>query len=195
MHSKENMNLQYLNWKIFLENPAETEPEEYFKVLNTWLPDSPEVFLDVADYNHVTDGPVMVLVGHYLNFSLDGNGRRLGLLLDYKQPMDGDNADKLRITLRDLLLAARRLEGEALFSHKPSFRTSELQLIVNSRAVSPNTPQTFAAVKTDLTKVLAKAYGDSAFTLDHLADPRQRFAVHVTAKGNPDMAEMIKRLS
>src|SRR5690606_11616409 len=131
MHSKENMNLQYLNWKIFLENPAETEPEEYFKVLNTWLPDSPEVFLDVADYNHVTDGPVMVLVGHYLNFPLDRNGRRLGLLLDYKQPMDGDNADKLRITLRDLLLAARRLEGEALFSHKPSFRTSELQLIVN----------------------------------------------------------------
>jgi hypothetical protein len=189
------MNLQYLNWKIFLENPAEAEPEEYFKVFNTWLPDSPEVFLDVADYKHVSDGPVMVLVGHYLNISLDGNGRRLGLLLDYKQPMDGGNADKLLATLRDLLLAARRLEGEAKFSHKPAFKTAELQLIVNSRAVAPNTPETFAAVKPDLSKVLAKAYGDNAFTLEHLADPRQRFSVRVTAKGNPDSAEMLKRLS
>lgn len=189
------MNLQYLNWKIFLENPAEAEPEEYFKVFNTWLPDSPEVFLDVADYKHVSDGPVMVLVGHYLNISLDANDRRLGLLLDYKQPMEGGNADKLRTSLRDLLLAVKRLEGEAMFSHKPVFNAAELQLIVNSRAVAPNTPATLEAVKPDLAKVLAKAYGDSGFTLDHNADPRLRFSVKATAKGKQDLSEMLKRLS
>ena len=90
------MNLQFLNWKIFLDNPAEVESEEFFRVWNAWIPDSPEVFVDVADYAHVNDGPLIVLVGHYLNFSLDSGDRRLGLLYDYKQPMEGANDEKLR---------------------------------------------------------------------------------------------------
>jgi hypothetical protein len=188
------MNLQYLNWKIFLENPAEAEAEEYFRVFNTWLPDSPEVFLDVADYKHVSDGPVMVLVGHFLNLSLDQAGRRLGLLSDYKLPMDGTNADKLRSTLLGLLRAAKRLEGEAGFSHRPRFKASELQLIVNSRALAPNSAATLEAVKPDLAKVLSAAYGEG-FSLDHQADPRLRFSVTASAKTPITLDELLSRLA
>jgi hypothetical protein len=189
------MDLQYLNWKVFLDDPAEIEPDEWFKVLNGWIPDSPEIFIDVADYKHVQDGPVVILVGHYLNLSLDHTGRRLGLLYDYKHPMEGSNEEKLKTSLLGLLRAAKRLEDDAGFGKKPKFRAGELRLIVNSRAIAPNSPESLEAVKPDLAKVLARVFGEGTFAIDHLADPRQRFMVQITAKGNPPLADLIQRLS
>jgi hypothetical protein len=188
------MNLQYINWKLHLNNPAEVEADEFFKVFSNWIPNSSEVFIDVADYQHVQDGPVTLLVGHYVNFSLDHTGRRLGLLADYKQPMSGTNQEKLTTTLQGLFAAAKRLQDDASFTHKPSFNAADLVFIVNSRALAPNTAATLEAVKPDLVKVLEKAYGAGNFTLEHLTDPRQRFMVKVTAKGNPDIEAMLARL-
>ncbi|MDB5103760.1 MAG: hypothetical protein JWP91_1449 [Fibrobacteres bacterium] len=190
------MNLQYLNWKIHLENPAQAEPDEWFKVLSTWIPDAPEIFIDVADYKHVPDGPVTLLVGHYVNYSLDATGRQLGLLYDYKHPMDGTNEEKIRSSLLGLLRVAKRLEDDAGFhAGKPKFKAGEIRFIVNSRAIAPNSPETLEAVKPDLVKVLEKAFGVGGFTLDRPADPRQRFSVDVTAKGTPVLADLIKRLA
>lgn len=190
------MNLQYLNWKIYLENPAETEPDEWFRVLSTWIPDAPEIFIDVADYKHVEDGPVTLLVGHYVNYSLDATGRRLGLLYDYKHPIEGSNEEKLRSSLLGLLRVARRLEEDAGFASasKPRFKTSELRFIVNSRALAPNSPATLEAVQPELAKVLTQAFGADGFTLEHLTDPRQRFSVQVSAQGAHVLADVIKRL-
>ncbi len=190
-----SMDLQYLNWKVYLDNPAEAEPDEWFKVLNGWIPDSPEVFVDVADYKHVQDGPVVILVGHYLNLSLDHTGRRLGLLYDYKHPLEGSNEDKLKSSLLGVLRAAKRLEDETGFGHKPRFQAGALRLIVNSRAIAPNSPETLAAVQPDLAKVLSRAFGDGAYTVEHLADPRQRFMIEVKAKGAAVLADLIKRLA
>lgn len=189
------MDLQYLNWKLYLENPEEAEPDEWFKVFNGWIPDSPEIFVDVADYKHVQDGPVVVLVGHYLNLSLDHTGRRLGLLYDYKHPMDGSNEDKLRSSLLGLLRAAKRLEDEPGFASRPKFKAGELRLIVNSRAIAPNTAESLEAVRPDLLKVLEKAYGAGGIALEHLADSRQRFTVQAAATGAPSLADLIKRLA
>jgi hypothetical protein len=188
------MNLQYLNWKIQLANPAEAEPDEWFKVFSTWIPDAPEIFIDVADYKHVPDGPVTLLVGHYVNYSLDAAGRRLGLLYDYKHPVEGDNEEKIRASLLGLLRVAKRLEEDAGFTHKPKFDTRGLRFIVNSRAVAPNTPATFEAVKPELAKVLAKAFGEGNFTLAHPTDPRQRFSVEISVKQSLSLPEILKRL-
>jgi hypothetical protein len=191
------MNLQYVNWKLHLDNPAEAEPDAWFKVFNGWIPESPEIFIDVADYKHVQDGPVTVLVGHYLNLSLDHTGRRLGLLYDYKHPLEGNNEEKLRSGLIGLLRAAKRLEDDAGFEakHKPRFKAGDLKLIINSRAVAPNSAETLEAVKPDLIKVLAKAFGEGNFSIEHLTDPRQRFTVNVTAKGDAKLADVLKRLA
>jgi hypothetical protein len=188
------MNLQYINWKLHLENPAEAEPDEFFKVFSTWIPESAEIFIDVADYQHVQDGPVTLLVGHYVNYSLDQTGRRLGVLADHKQPLDGSNEDKLTSSLLGLLRVAKRLEDEPGFSHKPRFNTGDLMFIVNSRALAPNTAETYAALKPDLLKVLEKAYGKGRVTLEHRIDLRQRFMVQVTVSGSPSLNEVLNRL-
>ena len=188
------MDLQYLNWKVYLENPAEAETDEWFKVLNDWIPDAPEIFIDVADYKHVEDGPVVILVGHYVNYSLDATGRQLGLLYDYKHPLEGSNEDKIKSGLLGVLRVAKRLEDDAGFKHKPKFKAGELRFIVNSRAIAPNSAETLETVKPELVRVLSKAFGEGGFTVEHLTDPRQRFMVQVKAKGNPSLAEIIQRL-
>lgn len=189
------MNLQFINWKLHLENPAEAEPDEFFKVFNGWIPESPEIFIDVADYQHVKDGPVTLLVGHYVNYSLDHSGRRLGLLSDHKQPMEGSNEEKLLSTLLGIVRVAKRLEEEKGFTHKPQFQVGDLKFIVNSRALAPNTAETLETLKPVLVKVLEKAYGVGNFSLEHLSDPRQRFMVQILVKGNPNLTDILAHLS
>src|SRR5690606_15524340 len=70
------MNLQNIQWKLHLDESTVGNPHDWFKAFGTWIPDSPEVFVDVADYSHVQDGPVIFLSGHNECYSLDATGRR-----------------------------------------------------------------------------------------------------------------------
>ncbi len=189
-----SVDLQNLQWKIHLENGASQQPEAWFRVFNTWIPDSPEVFVDVADYSHVEDGPVILLAGLQVNYSLDGAGRRLGLLYDRRQPASGSNADKLRESLTAALRAALRLEGEASFPTRPVFLGGDLALIVNNRAAAPNHDDTLAAVKPELDRLLSALFGSGEFTLTRDPDPRRRFAVQVKAKNPISVSKALSRL-
>jgi hypothetical protein len=132
-----------------------------------------------------------------VNYSLDATERRLGLLYDYKHPIDGTNEEKLRSSLLGVLRVAKRLEEDVGFAaaSRPKFKAGEIRLIVNSRALAPNTAETLEAVRPELAKVLSQAFGADGFAVEHLADPRQRFSVQVTAKGSPALADVIKRLA
>ena len=103
--------LQRINVKFFLEDPASLAPQEAFKILNTWIPQTTDqVLIDVADYSHVPDGPATLLVGHEANYSVDdGQGRR-GLVYARKQPLPGSLPGRLRAALGATLRACRRLE-------------------------------------------------------------------------------------
>jgi len=109
--------------------------------------------------------------------------------------MEGSNEEKLKSSLLGVLRAAKRLEDEGGFGHKPKFKAGELRLIVNSRAIAPNSSETLEAVKPELAKLLARVFGEGAFTVEHEADPRQRFMVEVKAKGSPALADLIQRLA
>ena len=57
--------LQRINVKLYLEDPTALSAKETFRIFNSWIPTTPdEVLIDVADYSHVPDGPVTLLVGH-----------------------------------------------------------------------------------------------------------------------------------
>lgn len=193
------MNLQNINWKIFFKNPAALSPEEFFRVFNGWIPDSPEIFIDVADYKHVGDGPVIAIIGHYVNYVLDLDKGRLGLLYDYKQHVEGSNEEKLRHSFLELLHAAKRLEGEEGFSAPPRFSLDEAVFTVNNRALAPNSKETETALTPDLARFFGKLYGDDGFELLAEPDLRRRFGVAAKAKPEAaeglDLAAAIKRLS
>jgi hypothetical protein len=177
------MNLQQLNWKIHLSNSPSTEPSEWFKVFNTWIPDGPEVFIDVADYSHVGEGPVILLAGHKASFSLDLTGGRLGLLYDMRQPLEGDNATKLRGNLKRLLEGATRLEADATFKTAPAFDAGDLKLVLNNRAIAANTEANFNALKAEVAPLLDSLLGAGQYSVSRDTNPKQRLTLHIKSKG------------
>jgi len=188
------IDLQHIQWKIHLEASAAPDPHEWFRVFGTWIPDSPEIFVDVCDYSHVEDGPVVFLSGHHVAYSLDATGRRMGLVYEGRQPVSGTNAEKLLTSLTAILNAAVRLESDASFQQKPVFSGDDLKFIVNSRAVAPNNEDSFAALKPELDSLLGKIYGAENFSMTRDPDVRQRFAVQVKALKPVSVAKALKML-
>ncbi len=189
------MNLQNIQWKIHLADGSAPNVHEWFKALGTWIPDSPEVFVDVADYSHVQDGPVIFLSGHNVAYSLDGTGRRLGLLYERRQPAEGSNAEKLNESFTSTLQHAALLEADGTFKNKPKFLVGDVKFFVNNRGIAPNKDATFATLKPELEALLNKVYGAGAYTLTREPDTRQRFTVHVKAKAAVSVAEALKKLA
>ncbi len=188
------MNLQQLNWKMHLSNPGDTHSETWFKVFNSWIPDAPEIFIDVADYSHVGDGPVYLLSGHHANVILDKTHGRLGLVYDRRQPMEGSNADKLRATLRDLVQGAVRLEDDATFHTKPVFEGGDLKLVINNRGIAANTEANFAALQAEVAPLLDAVLGAGAYLITHDADPKQRLNLNVKPKAAVSAKDILAKL-
>ncbi len=188
------MDIQKINWKIYIENPDKTRPDDFFKVFNSWIPASPEIFIDVADYQHVQDGPLTVLVGHDADYWLDATDRRVGLLYNHRQPMEGSNAQKLQRTFVDALSAARRLEREAELGGRIRFRTDEFLFLINDRGLAPNTGQTYTGLKPDMEEWAAGIFGKNSFSLDHQSQPQKRFSVKITSLHKNPLDSLLKKL-
>lgn len=188
------INLQNIQWKLHLDESTVGDPHNWFKAFAPWIPDSPEVFVDVADYAHVTDGPVIFLSGHNVCYTLDKTTGRYGLLYERRQPAEGTNPEKLQGSLKELLEHAARLEADAIFPVKPKFFAGDLKFILNNRGIAPNNDETLAAVKPELSALLDKVYGAGAYTLTREQDKRQRFMVHVKANADVTVNDALKKL-
>lgn len=188
------INLQNVQWKIHLDESTVGDHHDWFKVFGTWIPDSPEVFVDVADYSHVTDGPVIFLSGHNEAYTLDKTTGRHGLLYERRQPVDTENPETLRASLKTTLAHAALVEGDDIFKVKPKFLAGDVKFIVNNRAIAPNTDETFAALKPELSALLDVVYGAGNYTLEREQDARQRFTVHVKTKAPVSVSEALAKL-
>lgn len=173
------LNLQKINWKLRIKNPEIFNSEVLFKVFNSWISNSEEIFIDVAGYKHVDDGPWVVLVGHYVDYAWDYTDRVHGFSYNRRQPMDGTNQEKISASLRAILQAALRFQGAAEFKVKPEWDRSELAFAINDRGLAPNTDQTLAGVLPDLKQVMDRVNGAGSYSLTRDARPRQRFTVKI----------------
>lgn len=188
------IDIQKINWKLFIENPAAADPDAFFKVFNTWIPDSPEIFVDVADYKHVHDGPLIALVGHHEDYWLDAGGGRPGILYNRRTRTEGTNEKKLTDSLRSLLKTCRRIEQDPEFGGRVKFNTREILMTINDRGTAPNTKETYEEVKPALEKILTRAYANTP-SLKHLDNKRQRFSVQITAEKPAPLDTLLQRLT
>lgn len=180
------MELQHVNVKIFVDGDLPFEPSRFIEVFHAWIRDSvlDELMIDVADYRHVPTGPGVLLIGHESDYSVDNTRGRWGLLYNRKAPLEGSNQDRLRQALGSAVHACRLLEKQFADEGPLTFSRTEFDLFINDRALAPNTPETFASCKSELESFLTATFGHDDFTMEHRADPRQRFGVTVTA-ANP----------
>lgn len=186
------MEIQKINWKLCFENPAAAKPHDFFKVFNTWIPDSPEVFIDVADYEHVKDGPWTLLIGHYADYSLDHTDRQLGFTRNEKRTLDQATP---QASLKRFIEASIRLVNDPLFKGALSLKTDEFVFVVNDRASRPNTKEQFLAVKSELEGLASKIFGNKDFSLTHRDEPAQRLTVTIRGKSQPKLQEILARLN
>ena len=187
------MNVQHINFKIFIENPETVNLADYSAVFTSWIQKQAfeELLIDVADYLHVHNGPGIMLIGHEADYSLDNRAGRLGLLYNRKAQLDGTTHAKLAQAARAALTAAQILEEE----NGLEFNTSEVQIIINDRLLVPNTAESFEALESDVRVFFNKLYSDADFTLAHQSDPRERFTINVQTESRFGVETLLKNLA
>jgi hypothetical protein len=188
------MQAQKLCLKLFLKDPAQLHGVKLVPIFQSWIQMhavEDHLAIDVADYEHVPDGPGTVLVTHEANFSLDNGGGRPGLLYQRKQPLPGTFGERLAAVFRYTLQGAARLEENPGLA----FRTDEISFRIADRLLAPNTPETFASVKLELEAFLLKLLGPSAaFHLEHNPCPRTLFEVTIKSATSASVSDLLTRL-
>lgn len=170
--------VQDINIKVFIKDPSAIKLSDSIGVFHQWIRDSvcPEMLIDVADYEHVHEGPGILLIGHEANYSLDNRDGRLGLLYNRKAALGGTFQSRLAQAHKAALAACDRLEQEAPFKGKLRFDRNAIEFFVNDRLLAPNTNETWQALKPELEKYFPGA------KLEHIGEPRDLFRVLI---GNP----------
>ena len=184
------MDLQHVNAKIFVDGELNVAPERFIELFHRWIQEgtlAERFMLDVADYRHVPSGPGVVLIGLNEDFAFDNGAGRCGMLYNRKAPLDGSNADRLRQALASAAEACELVEKQL---DGVKFSRQEFQLVVNDRALAPNTPQTYEACQPEIEAFVTEALGHSDFRLAQETEPRRRFGVTVHSVKPFELAEL-----
>ncbi len=175
------MEVQHINIKIFAREPAPADLAGAIPVFHRWIQQDAtgELLIDVADYRHVPEGPGVMLIAHEAHYSLGPTGGRLGLLYNRRTPATGSTREKLEQAYSAALAACRRLEQEPEFRGSLAFDEGDVEVIFNDRALTPNTDETFEALRGELEAFFASRWGQGTFVLEKTGEPRERLTVRV----------------
>lgn len=165
-------------WKFPIISKNAPDAWAFFRAFANWIPDAPEVYVDVADYRHVPGGVQIILVGHYHDVVLDASDGILGVAFSVKRPQNGDDATQLATSLNQALAALARLETDPIFSGILKFDRARFSLTINDRAKLTNDQNSLAALSPSLTTALKEVFPGKNHELSLLAtDPRRRLSV------------------
>jgi hypothetical protein len=151
------------------------------------------VLIDVADYGHVPEGPGVVLIGHDVDYSIDLNEGRAGLLTVGKRLEGGTVAEHLDDTVRKCLLAVKAVQANG--SSGTSFSTAAVKVQVVDRLAAPNSDDGFAACKGEFEALATRVFGDGASVERADADEaRKPLAATITGASAEDLDTLLARL-
>jgi hypothetical protein len=187
--------------KLYARDARAIDFDAAIPVFHRWIQERRigGLWIDVADYRHVPDGPGVLLVGHEADCALDQSEGPAGLLYNRKRLAHGSNVERLGEALRAALVACRALEQEPELARRGlAFDGARLRLIVNDRLAAPNVEETMTSLRPDIEALLARVYPGVASRIERdVADRRDRFSVEVAAaSARPiPVAELLERWS
>ena len=187
------MQLQHVNVKIFAAK-LQIDLERLIEIFHRWVAGQtmPEMLIDIADYRHVPNGPSVLVVGHEADYALDQTGGRYGLLYNRKDAVAGSNHDRLQQSLQSVAAACQQLESE-FDEESLKFSRQEFEIVINDRALAPNTEETYSSAKPELDAFLSQTLGHGQFQIERQSnDPRSRFGVVVKSSQPFDLAAIMK---
>ena len=190
------MDLQQINVKVFTTEDSNINYTHFIKVFNRWMKEADsDDYLNYADYSHVDAGPGVLLILKQANYSIDNAYHEHGFLYNRKHVVEGNNADKIRQALAEVLSKCEQLEASAELEDAVHFNGANLLFMINNRHIAPNTAETAEAVQSDLTPVLQQMYGNDDFTVERTSeDARERFALRISANSDKPISELLANL-
>ena len=190
-----------IDLKLFLQEPADVEMEDFIPVFHDWIQHQrlDELLIDVVDYRHVHNGPGVMLIAHDAHYAMDMADGRMGLLYSRRRETYPDRNDiqsvteRLQSVLQCALAACQRLETEPSLRGRLRFRSNELLLRINDRLVSP-TLANFDDLQTHLQPLLARLYPDHQADVQSCGGSDSRLAVTIKVDEDADVATLYSRL-
>lgn len=190
------MKLHRIQVKAFVEDASRIELSALIPVFHRWIQTDAldEMLIDVGNYEHVPEGPGILLVAHEADYALDVSGGAPGLLYTRKRDLPGSIGEAVELSLRSLFKAVSLLEEEPSLGGTYRFRTGQLEIRFLDRLQVPNRPESVEVVREDVERVLKSLYGVDTVALDVIADDaRLPFAVRVTLPTNPEASVLARR--
>jgi hypothetical protein len=166
--------------KLFAAKGSHVEGEKVLKAFHGIIQQQKikdELILDVTSYEHVKDGPGVMLIGHEGMYGLDEAKGRLGLLYSQRRAEVSGFEEALRYTLKHALVAASLIESEEQLGGKLKFPCDEIMVRINDRLNAPAVPETWKAVE----PIAKKVFGE-AFSLEPHSDARELFTFTARSK-------------
>jgi len=187
------MQAQRIQVKIYASSFP--KPDQLVPVFHSWIREKKldELAIDVADYEHVHEGPGVALVGHQFDYYWDLGEGRPGVVYMRKRAAPAPEA-RLADTVRRALVGCRLLEQEPSLAGI-AFKTDEFTVKLFDRLHAPADDAGFAAFKAELEPLVAKLYGGAKASIERIGDPREPLSARVTASASPSVAELLARLS
>ena len=184
--------------KIYFAEGVAIDPARIVPLFHEWIRNrtAEGLLIDVADYSHVHQGPLVVLVGHEVDYSIDLSGGRAGLQVVRKRPEQATLEQDLRRGLKRVLGAALNLQKKS-DPHPPvRFRTDELRVQVIDRLRYPHTPEQVDGVRQRVQTVLEPLFQVRGFKVENGADDRREpVTLRVKAPDAPNLDTLLSRLA
>jgi hypothetical protein len=136
-----------------------------------------QLWIDVADYRHVPNGPGVVLMGHDGMFALDQAKGRLGLLYTRRTAMDSSLEERIRQAITAAARACSLLQSDAAFASLLNFDASRFELSANDRLLAPNSEDSYSQLRPPLASVLDAAWGPASYRLERGGQPRELLTI------------------
>lgn len=182
--------------KIHVKLYATKSPasDKLVPVFHRWIRDKvlDELAIDVADYEHVHQGPGVVLVGHEFDYYWDLGEGRPGLIYSRKRSAP-PSATRLADAVRRALVGCKLLEQEAGLD--AAFKTDELVVRLPDRLNAPVSDASYAAFQAELAPLAEKLYSGAKVSIERVGGDRDMLGARVKASAAGSVAELLARVS
>lgn len=173
--------MQHFRVKIFGQTGDGFNLGTAIPVYHRWIQQQaiPEVLIDVADYQHVPDGPGILLVAHEGFYSLASDG---ALTYTRRTVANGTPSERIGQAFEAAAGAGAKLESEPEFANRLRFDLGRCEVSVNDRMLAPNNDETKKTLEPELRKFFDKTWGAGSYDLTWVGEPRELVTARLTKK-------------
>ncbi|MBZ0300899.1 MAG: hypothetical protein K8J31_14215 [Anaerolineae bacterium] len=183
--------------KFFVSPPADVDLSKIVPIFQRWIQREwvEGMLIDIANYDHVHQGPGVILIGDEGDYALDTRDGKPGIMYTYKRQTADTLADNLRTASRRALVAGQKLSGERTLSGI-TFDYAQAQIMFLDRLNAPNTAEGLSVMAGEIESFVSVLYAGAKVQIDRTySDPREPLSLSLTTAQSVRVEELIERLS